>query len=148
MLRILIDENIFDSSIAPKYVFTKLEAYLYIVITCERQSYFCTKIYTLAKKWNWSRNKVRKFLDDLVNDNRFGISKDDENNLHFIGLINNKKDIEEDKQKDSEKGMVNVVDFNVYEVSKDSVKDSEKDSAKDTSKFNIDLDSINSILDM
>ncbi|WP_066500014.1 hypothetical protein [Abyssisolibacter fermentans] len=162
MLKIYIDENVFNNAIAPykrkNYVFTKLEAYLYILIAIEKQESFRTKIYTLSKEWNWSRNKVRKFLDDLVIDNKIIISKGTENNIQILANINNykklrdnKKDSQKDSTKDTKKDTLTTVNNSIYKDLRDSEKDSIKDNQKDIKKdseINIDVSSINEILNM
>jgi len=129
MIEVMLYDNVTEEEFWPRnrrnYSFTKFEAYIYLLIQIDDgEGSFPTSILSLSKEWNWSRSKVRKFLNRLSREEKIEITKD--NNITYI------KGVSKDTEKTTNENMV-----------ENTIKDNEKDIKKDT----IKVDKTNTSID-
>ncbi|MTI67437.1 MAG: hypothetical protein FH753_12705 [Firmicutes bacterium] len=144
MLNIKLSEDILNSNLWPENrknsEFTKFEAYIYILISLSlsKNSIFEISILGLSKKLNWSRSKVRNFLDTLVKEENFEIFKDSNKTYIKYTEKNSRKNTVEytkkNSKKDTQKDIVRTDDLEGYKDSKYTYKNMAKDTSKDTEK--------------
>lgn len=138
----MLSKKVFDLDIAPgnrkDKTFTKFEAYIFLTANASQGQDINT--YFLAKKWNWSRTKVKTFIEYL-----------EENSLLEADKKDTEKNIKKDIEKDTKKDIHKRDNINDCKVIKDTKKDNEKDTIKNTKKDiskDADIGSIQAILNM
>ncbi|WP_432408537.1 hypothetical protein [Wukongibacter sp. M2B1] len=118
----MLNEEIFNLKIAPSNrkdkTFTKFEAYIFLMVNKSQTQEM--SIYFLSQTWNWSRNKVKRFLGQLE-----------------------KRDIVKNSEKSIKKDIAKSQNTNISSNIKDTKKDNKKNISKD-----IDLGSIQAIMNM
>lgn len=142
-MKITVDEDILNADMFPsnrkKSYFTKFEGWFYLIFYTELSGgTFHVQISSLAKEWNWSRTKVRNYLNYLESINEINIVKIKDSVIITRVVEHDKKDIEKDIRKDTEKNMqkdiLKTENINICGMFKNSEKDIKKNTQKDTEK--------------